>query len=48
MLPLLGILKIRARNIVSYAILQLSVQAPVVFFLCWFFARHLEFVPPIK
>ncbi len=48
MLPLLGILKIRARNIVSYAMLQLSVQAPVVFFLCWFFSRHIEFVPPIK
>ena len=48
MLPLLGILKIRARNIVSYAVLQLSVQAPVVFFMCWFFARHIEFVPPIK
>jgi short-chain fatty acids transporter len=48
MLPLLGILKIRARDIVSYAMLQLSVQAPVVFFLCWLFARHIEFLPPIK
>ncbi len=47
MLPVLGILKIRARNVVSYGILQLLVQIPVVFFLCWFFSRHIEFIPPI-
>ncbi len=48
MLPLLGILKIRARDMVGYGILQLMVQAPLVFLLCWFFARTITFVPPIK
>ncbi len=48
MLPLLGILRLRARDLVGYGLLQLAVQAPIVFFLCWFFARHLPFVPPIR
>ena len=48
MLPLLGILRLRARDLVGYGLLQLLVQAPIVFFLCWFFARHLPFIPPIR
>jgi short-chain fatty acids transporter len=48
MLPLLGILRLRARDLAGYGLLQLAVQAPVVFFLCWLFARSLPFVPPIK
>lgn len=48
MLPLLGILKIRARDMVGYGILQLMVQAPLVFLLCWFFARTIGFVAPVK
>lgn len=48
MLPLLGILRLRARDLVGYGLLQLAVQAPIVLFLCWFFARHLAFLPPLK
>jgi short-chain fatty acids transporter len=48
MLPLLGILRLRARDLVGYGLLQLMVQAPIVFFLCWLFARHLPFVPPMR
>jgi short-chain fatty acids transporter len=48
MLPLLGILRLRARDLVGYGLLQLMVQAPIVFFLCWLFARHLPFVAPLK
>jgi short-chain fatty acids transporter len=48
MLPLLGILRLRARDLVGYGLLQLAVQAPIVFFLCWFFARHLPFIPPMR
>ena len=44
MLPLLGILRLRARDLVGYGLLQLLAQAPIVFFLCWLFARHLPFV----
>jgi short-chain fatty acids transporter len=46
MLPLLGILRLKARDLVGYGILQLAVQIPVVFFLCWWIARQLPFVPP--
>ena len=48
MLPLLGILKVRARDLVGYAVLQLMVQTPLVFFLCWLFARYMTFIPPLK
>ena len=47
MLPLLGILKLRARDLVGYGVLQMMVHIPIVFFLCWFFARHMAYVPPV-
>lgn len=48
MLPLLGILKLKARDIVGYGVLQLIVHIPVVFFLCWLFARYIPYLPPVK
>jgi len=48
MLPLLGILKLKARDIVGYGVLQLMVHIPVVFFLCWLFAQYIPYVPPLK
>jgi short-chain fatty acids transporter len=48
MLPLLGLLKLKARDIVGYGVLQLMVHIPVVFFLCWLFARYIPYVPPMK
>jgi short-chain fatty acids transporter len=48
MLPLLGILKLKARDIVGYGVLQLIVHVPVVFFLCWLFARYIPYIPPMK
>jgi short-chain fatty acids transporter len=47
MLPLLGILKLKARDLVGYGVLQMAVHIPIVFFLCWFFARHMAYVPPL-
>jgi short-chain fatty acids transporter len=46
MLPLLGILRIKARDIVGYGMLQLVIHVPVVFFLCWLLARTLSYQPP--
>jgi short-chain fatty acids transporter len=46
MLPMLGLLKVKAKDLVGYAIVQLLIQAPIVFFLCWLFARTLQWVPP--
>ena len=48
MLPLLGILKLKARDIVGYGVLQLMAHIPIVFFLCWLFARYIPYVPPMR
>jgi len=48
MLPLLGLLRMKARDLVGYGTLQLMVHIPVVFFLCWFFARTIAYLPPVK
>jgi short-chain fatty acids transporter len=48
MIPLLAILKLRARDLVGYGMLQLMVQLPVVFFLCWLLSLSIPFVPPVK
>jgi len=48
MLPLLGILRLRARDLVGYTSLQLLVNLPLVYFLCWAMARTLEFAVPVK
>jgi short-chain fatty acids transporter len=47
MLPLLGILGLRARDIVGFTFLQLIIHLPVVLFLLWFFAKTLTYVPPL-
>jgi short-chain fatty acids transporter len=47
MLPLLGLLGIRARQMVGYTVLQLLVNLPLVFFLMWLLARTLPYRPPI-
>ena len=47
MLPLLGILKVRARDLVGYGLLQLMVHSVLVFFLMWFFARTFTYLPPV-
>jgi short-chain fatty acids transporter len=46
MLPILAILRLRARDLVGYTILQLGTQVPIVFFLCWLFAQFIPYVPP--
>jgi short-chain fatty acids transporter len=38
MLPLMGILNVRARDLAGYSILQLLFHAPIVLLLCWVFA----------
>lgn len=48
MLPLLAILKVKARDLVGYTVLQLFINAPIVFFLAWLFSRTLQFVPPVN
>jgi short-chain fatty acids transporter len=47
MLPILGILKIRARDMVGYTLLYFIVNSVLVGFLVWFLARSLPYVPPV-
>jgi short-chain fatty acids transporter len=47
MLPLLGILKMKARDLVGYALLQLLVLAPVAFFLMWLLAHTFTYLSPV-
>jgi short-chain fatty acids transporter len=48
MLPLLGLLHVKARDLVGYSVLQMVVHIPLVFFLCWLFAQMIPYVPPLK
>jgi short-chain fatty acids transporter len=47
MLPLLGILRARARDLVGYGLLQLAVHTVLVLFCMWFFARTLPYLAPM-
>ncbi len=46
MLPLMGILHVRARDLAGYSILQLLFHVPVVLLFCWLFAQTLPYIPP--
>ena len=47
MLPLLGILGLKARDLVGYCCLQLIVHVPLVLLLCWAFSYTLPYLPPL-
>jgi short-chain fatty acids transporter len=46
MLPLLGILGLKAREVVGFTIVQLVVHVPLVLFLLWLFGLTLQYRPP--
>lgn len=47
MLPLLGVLGLRARDIVGFTFLQLLVHIPLVLGLLWLLGLTLDYVPPV-
>jgi short-chain fatty acids transporter len=47
MLPLLGILHVRARDLIGFSVLQLMVNSMLVLLMVWYFARTLPYLPPI-
>jgi short-chain fatty acids transporter len=47
MLPLVGILGLKARDIVGYSMLQFVVHVPIVLFLVWILNYTLTYVPPV-
>ena len=47
MLPLLGVIGLKARDIVGFTFLQLIVHLPLVLFLLWIFGTTLSYHPPV-
>src|SRR6202158_6293939 len=47
MLPLLGSLKVKARDLIGYGMLYFMVNFVLVLFFMWFFARTFAYVPPV-
>ena len=47
MLPLLGILGLKARDIVGYSALQFVIHVPIVLFLVWILNFTLQYVEPV-
>ena len=47
MLPLLGVLGIKARDVVGFTALQLAFHLPIVLFLLWALAGTLTYTPPV-
>ena len=48
MLPMLGVLKIKAKDIMGFTVTQLVVHLPLVLFLLWALGQTLEYIPPMK
>ncbi|MDV4244288.1 TIGR00366 family protein [Acinetobacter baumannii] len=46
MLPMLGILKLKAKDVIGFTVTQLVVHFLLVLFLLWFFGRTLSYTPP--
>jgi short-chain fatty acids transporter len=47
MLPLLGILKLRARDVIGFTMVQFIIHVPLVLLLLWAFGLTLEYRPPV-
>lgn len=47
MLPLVGILGLKARDIVGFNFLQFIVHTPLVLFLLWILGKTLSYLPPV-
>jgi len=47
MLPLLGVLGLKARDVVGFTFIQLVVHVPLVLGLLWLFGLTLQYVPPV-
>ncbi len=47
MLPLLGILGIKARDIIGFSFVQFMIHLPLVLFLLWLLGGTLNYIPPL-
>jgi short-chain fatty acids transporter len=47
MLPILGILGLRARDLIGFTFVQFAVKLPLVLALLWILGATLEYHPPV-
>ena len=47
MLPLLGVLGLKARDLIGFSFVQLLVHTPLVLFLLWALGTTLKYMPPV-
>jgi short-chain fatty acids transporter len=47
MLPLLGIVGLKARDVIGFSFLQFAVHLPMVLFLLWLLGLSLTYHPPV-
>jgi short-chain fatty acids transporter len=47
MLPLLGIVGLKARDVIGFTFLQFAVHLPLVLFLLWLLGLSLAYHPPL-
>ncbi|MCP2055221.1 UNVERIFIED_ORG: short-chain fatty acids transporter [Pseudomonas fluorescens] len=47
MLPLLGVLRLKARDLIGFSFVQLLVHTPLVLFLLWALGTTLKYLPPV-
>lgn len=47
MLPMLGILKLKAKDVIGFTVTQLMVHLPLVLFLLWLLGKTLRYTPPV-
>lgn len=47
MLPLMGVMGVKARDLAGYSILQLVFHLPVVIIMVWLLAKTVPYIPPI-
>ena len=47
MLPILGVLRVRARELMGYSVLQLLIHTPIVLILCYVLAKTFTYAPPV-
>jgi short-chain fatty acids transporter len=47
MIPVLGVVSLRPRDIVGFTFLQFLINAPLVLLMCWFFGTTLQYLPPV-
>ncbi|CAH1657247.1 hypothetical protein CHELA40_60009 [Chelatococcus asaccharovorans] len=47
MIPVLGLVSLRPRDVVGFTFLQFLINAPLVLFMTWLFSKTLQYIPPV-